>query len=71
MEMSVVQALLFTVVIIFHTGEYSVKSDIVDKCPQQEEVVPLLNKGLEDNEYKGWHATCQHIAFVSNKGQKL
>lgn len=65
------EALLFTVIIMFHTGEYSVKSDIVDECPPHEKIVPLLNKGLEDNEYKGWHATCQHIAFVINKGQPL
>ena len=67
-----VEALLFTLIIMFNNGAYHVESGIVKECPPSEKVVPPLEKGLKDNEYKGWHATCQKIAIiVKGKGQPL
>tara|TARA_R110002074_G_C12350601_1_gene649601 strand:- start:375 stop:593 length:219 start_codon:yes stop_codon:yes gene_type:complete len=67
-----VEALLFTLIIMFNNGAYHVESGIVKECPPSEKVVPPLEKGLKDNEYRGWHATCQKIAIiVKGKGQPL
>ncbi len=72
MSQQFVEALLFTIIIMLNNGDYNVKSGIVQECPPYEEVVPLLEKGLKDNEYRGWHATCQKIAIiVKSKGQPL
>tara|TARA_R100001463_G_scaffold10525_5_gene30583 strand:- start:1613 stop:1831 length:219 start_codon:yes stop_codon:yes gene_type:complete len=72
MSQQFVEALLFTIIIMFNNGAYKVESGIVKECPPYEEVVPRLEKGLHDNEYRGWHATCQKIAIIVRpKGQPL
>ena len=72
MNQQFVEALLFTIIIMLNNGVYKVESGIVEECPPYEEVVPLLERKLNNNEYRGWHATCQKIAIISRgKGQPL
>ena len=72
MNQQFVEALLFTIVIMLNNGAYRVESGIVEECPPSEKVVPPLERGLKDNEYRGWHATCQKIAIIAKgKGQPL
>ena len=72
MNQQFVEALLFTIVVMFNNGAYRVESGIVEECPPSEKVVPPLERGLKNNEFRGWHATCQKIAIISKgKGQPL
>ena len=72
MNQQFVEALLFTIIIMLNNGVYKVESGIVEECPPYEEVVPLLERKLNNNVYRGWHATCQKIAIsVRNKGEPL
>ena len=48
MSQQFVEALLFTIIIMFNNGAYKVESGIVEECPPYEKVVPLLEKGLND-----------------------